>query len=354
MNIDIKEHGGTFGGGKGSPDYILKMEGVSNVTSKTSLVQTHGGRYAVAFSKSFIVTSSGSTTQPSVFVKDRKTNKTIMSFSAYNSVSSCYIQGANRGIIVGDRYLIYGVTNGANVVVKKDLLNGGAETTLPTYDTFVHSWVSEEGYGYMCAYGRVVKYDKNGNEVWNCSTSIPNGYYYIYGEYDGKVFVGTASYCNAINATTGVREQQSTTSWGFPVIGFINSKNGLIYTVGTDEVLRVHQINGASVGTSTQTRSYVSFVLPTSKEINELFVGYSLSSSLQTYDRGVLNVISPNSINSTPLEYNVFGSNAHANGRQILCNTERLEIMHDGASFYYNTSSVVNMTFLTKVGKYKL
>lgn len=286
MGIDIRDHGGSFGGLSSSPwDTlgVIPINGSSPRGAVPKIAETI--RYFLAISKSYVVgfiynTTSGNT---NVCIFDRKTMKIVSRLASHSSIPANYVSYDSifAGMIIDDKWLIH-PSYGTTKMSKRDLKGTASSIDLPTADGFTHTWVSPDTlYGYAISYGKVVKYDSNGNEVWVCTAGLTGGYRVILGEWGDYLYVcAQGTYMTRIHKNTGVQSTGTSGYNSFPgniMSGFISGDKIVLHSTLNTGAVTVHHIDSGTgiptTGWTTQKSSYCLSPVPVTSDKSKILIG---------------------------------------------------------------------------------
>lgn len=246
--IDIREHGGNFGGKKKTVhDAPMSAVLVRNIRQQPGILE------AIAVSKKCILYAS----QKDMFFVERGTQKIIKQFKAHPGNINAYVvpsAGIVGLLLSNNQFALYTVYDGsANVLVKVNL-NNLSWVEIPLSQNSRLSWVSpDESYGYIGTSQYILKVDASG-ENWRVFN--PGGQFVnlMVGESNGFFYVLNSSYeLVALNPSTGA-VYAKTPPLDYPKLySHAIIANGKFYFIDGGENVRLYQLNDVTAGVMART-----------------------------------------------------------------------------------------------------
>ncbi|ANC77170.1 hypothetical protein ABE65_010300 [Fictibacillus phosphorivorans] len=288
--IDIKEHGGSFGGVSTElplpPIYYANTGSIRNGISYSAPTPLAMNKKYYAFFWN-----------GRVYIVNKKNQTLIRSSLAHPANSSFTIPSdmRTRGFIMGN-YLFYHTIFGDGTnprYIRLDILNGTwTEIYPPTgnanriYSVLVSP---DESYAYVLSNtNRLYKFDANGI-LWEIYYTLSYSPSYIYGEVNGLLVVGTdGPYTVVYDLTAKTFKSVNTPSLNNVYSGFVSSDNRIIGCSNTGYAGSYNlDISNKTVGTLIASRSGVYGVVAYDKNKTKAYLG--VQSDTQTYSTSIVN-----------------------------------------------------------------
>lgn len=196
--IDIREHGGIFGGRIDSKPLLTLDFPPCPINA--------AGRRIITANKRFVAVEN--TADYKIYIYDRKTKENISSFRPMNN-NSYYVATPTKGLILGDWFIGPYTYNSNRFFFKQNIKNPALcyEISVQNPSSQTGFYISDDmSYGYLCEYNTLKKFNSNGILLWEARTNSNGGFFNILFENNGIVYVGknTNSAITPVNSSTGV------------------------------------------------------------------------------------------------------------------------------------------------------
>jgi hypothetical protein len=237
--IDIRAHGGKFGGGglKSNPTKELLVS--ATPYSRTAYNHTYIN-YIIAVSDKYIAYRNDQSTTSEYKVMDRKTRQVILSHTLPGGWTPYVRPFILCGAFNGD-WLYFTIANGSSY----DVAGINVVTGVSSYKTFGNTnrveciKLCSDGYVYGVSYGTISKWDNAGNRLYMANwSSSGGGGERVFDVIDGELIVGlnTNGRIVRFNPSNGAKIGEHTIFSSSSVVTHFFKAGNYFYAVGSYEV----------------------------------------------------------------------------------------------------------------------